>query len=743
MRCVLPAVEHRPRWARRLIGSGGSPTGKSTSPSLAGGLAPDHILERLKVLESLVQDLRAELELSRDASTTGASHTRSDDGPPAEPVEQAPQVPSNRRGDLSSRFWSGVDLELAEFRHETNQDEADEHERTTGELSPTIATMSTFGANHTHGIGRALLPTNIPASYSDDTSRLLPMVSQMPFLLDIYAERVHSIICIPHLPSLQALFRQHRTTTNPKLTADEDALIFATLYAAICSLDDEEVHASFNQPKAGLASNYRKGLEISLAKADFLANPSHELVQALLIFLTLARLQDSPKYLWMMTGIVIRMARFLRCHQDGSESKEVTPFQAEIQRRVWWNLCALDMRATEDQGTELTNPDGSFTTALPSNVDDADLWPEMEHTPPERSRLTNVSLLRLCSKVARCTQKMMAIGGAAAVDDHGQLIESVTQELDRDYFSVTDPSQHHAYLAAAGTMRIFLARLTLLAFLPALLSSPDANVSTEIRNKMLIAGIEIAELNHALNTEPSCQPWRWVYQTQQHWHAVVYLLIDICRRPWSATVERAWLALQSPWLLPARASSYRNPTVWVPLKKLMNRARSHREEELSRLRHDLEEARRLEREDQKHISVPSSSTTFPMYYNEEMFRKRWNQLLTSGTGENTDDSSASNAMSTTAAKTAQASGAADARNQRPATGFMAQGDSFQHSENSDGRHISSTEQSIGAGMDTSDLSNLDTFLGADITMNSLDDMEDVDFLNFDWNAWFSSANSGL
>ena len=615
-------------------------------------------------------------------------------------------------------FWSRVDDEISglsasETRHETTVNEEPlEEARPAGEL------------------GRSDFIYRRPEAYNNnEISNLLPMASQIPFLLEVYSERVHYVTGVPHMPTLRKIPRLRSRKDAQTISADEDALVFSVFYTAICSLDDEEVTTSFNLPKSKLAADYRKGMEMSLAKADFLSNPSDNIVQALLIFLTLARLHESTRYLWMMTGIVIRMARFLRFHEDGMSSKNVSPFTAEMQRRIWWNLCALDLRSTEDQGTELAIPRGSFSTRIPSNIHDTDMWPDMEHAPTELKTLTGTSLLRLCSKVTRGTQDMIAAGHTATIQEQIGLLDRLTQELDQAYFSVTNQSQHHAYLAAAGTMRVFLGRLTLLAFLPALFSSPNAEVSTEIRNKLLVAAIEIAELNHGLNTHPDCQLWRWVYQTQQHWHAVVFLLIEMCRRPWSAMVERAWLALQSPWLLPARAVSYKNPTIWVPLKKLMATAKSNRDNELDRLRSDPEAARALERADREQMPISSSSVTFPMYYNEEMFYRRWRDTIDRQTATN---DRAGGTSSTTAARwntAASSQGGQRVQQSQDAAYFSANDCSIP------------SQSGLGTAMDTADFGNLDSFLGDDLEMGDLDFMDDRDFLDFDWNGWLASANN--
>ncbi|KAF9630274.1 hypothetical protein BFW01_g455 [Lasiodiplodia theobromae] len=45
----------------------------------------------------------------------------------------------------------------------------------------------------------------------------------------------------------------------------------------------------------------------------------------------------------------------------------------ELRRRVWYQLCCLDWRASEGKGIEPYIVDNDFTTLLPRNVDDEDL----------------------------------------------------------------------------------------------------------------------------------------------------------------------------------------------------------------------------------------------------------------------------------------------------------------------------------------------------------------------------------
>ncbi len=386
---------------------------------------------------------------------------------------------------------------------------------------------------------------------------------------------------------------------------------------------------NFGSSKTDLNLKYRLGLEHALAKADFLNAPDIVLVQAFALFLCLVRRHDSPRFVWMMTGLVIRMAQYLGLQRDGAHLEHLTPFEIEMRRKVWWALCMLDLRASEDQGTDLTITSGSFDTKIPLNIDDVDINPESKQMPAERDGLTDMLFARINFETGDIMRQMMAPGvrdDVAGLENQSHLLDQLRQKFEKGYLQYTTKPGNIAYWVAGTIARLVTAKMTLIIFLPVLFSSPSEHVTDEIRTKLLISAIEVAEYNHALNAEQACRQWRWIYQTYTHWHAIVYLMIEISRRPWSPIVERAWVALHSSWLIPAHTPMDKNLRIWVPLRKLMNKARKHRNAELNRLRADPQVAARLEMEDQK-LPLPSSSGPFPTGSSIDIFRERWRQLV--------------------------------------------------------------------------------------------------------------------
>lgn len=457
-----------------------------------------------------------------------------------------------------------------------------------------------------------------------------PLPSQVPFLLTVYSDNVGLFAQIVHMPAVSKLVSDTRAG-GTALTAPNEALLFAIYYAACTSMEEEDVMTNFGRAKAELSLQFRLGFEYALAKADFLNEPNVVLVQALVIFLCLARRHDSPRYVWMMTGLAIRMGQALGLQRDGSHFAHLSPYEIEVRRRVWWSLCMLDSRASEDQGTDVTI--GSFDTKMPANINDGDIEPGSPEAPVAREGITDMTFAIVWIESDQVMRQMISLGpkedGSPDLEQQNRLLEELYGKYEKNYFRyVTDPNDIKLWVGLT-IARLVMAKMSLFIHHPVLFSSPSETFSIEVRTKLLVNAIEVAEYNHALNAEEACRHWRWVYQTYTHWPAIVYLLIEIARRPWGPIIERAWMALHSPWLIPKTnpTAPGHNVQFWVPLHKLMVRARRHRAAELARLGEDPTAARELEAKDRESPQPGSSGSYSPGADVVGLYRERWRRLI--------------------------------------------------------------------------------------------------------------------
>ena len=68
-----------------------------------------------------------------------------------------------------------------------------------------------------------------------------PLPSQIPFLLDVFSENVNSLVQIVHMPTITKMFRDLRGSGMTRCTPANQALMFSIYYAAITSMEDDDV----------------------------------------------------------------------------------------------------------------------------------------------------------------------------------------------------------------------------------------------------------------------------------------------------------------------------------------------------------------------------------------------------------------------------------------------------------------------------------------------------------------------
>jgi hypothetical protein len=113
-----------------------------------------------------------------------------------------------------------------------------------------------------------------------------------------------------------------------------------------------------------------------------------------------------------------------------------------------------------------------------------------------------------------------------------------------------------------------------------------ASLPQETKDKLFITSLENLEYSILLETEARTMKWGWLFRTYIQWHAIAFLLSELCIRTRGEAVERAWRALESSssqWWLPLSDADYRKGKqgcLWKPLRKLMQKARMAREREI-------------------------------------------------------------------------------------------------------------------------------------------------------------------
>lgn len=74
-----------------------------------------------------------------------------------------------------------------------------------------------------------------------DLRDLRPLPSQIPFLLSVYSENVQVFFHILHMPTVTKIVHDMRDSNAASLTPANEALLFSIYYAAVTSMEEDDV----------------------------------------------------------------------------------------------------------------------------------------------------------------------------------------------------------------------------------------------------------------------------------------------------------------------------------------------------------------------------------------------------------------------------------------------------------------------------------------------------------------------
>lgn len=179
---------------------------------------------------------------------------------------------------------------------------------------------------------------------------------------DLFKENVDPLVKVLHIPTFEPTFFD--AITHPeKIPKGLESLMFAIYYGAVTSVTPQECQEQWAESRSSLLQKYRFALEQALARANFLYCDETVILQAFVTFLILLRRNDDARKIWTLTGLVVRIAQTLGVHRDGSHFG-LSPFEIEMRRRLWWQVCILDARASEDHGCDPTIIEAQFDTKM-------------------------------------------------------------------------------------------------------------------------------------------------------------------------------------------------------------------------------------------------------------------------------------------------------------------------------------------------------------------------------------------
>ena len=296
------------------------------------------------------------------------------------------------------------------------------------------------------------------------------------------------------------------------------------------------------------------------------------------------RRHDDTRFVWTLTGLAIRIAQSLGLHRDGT-TFNLSPYEVELRRRLWWHVCVIDMRASEDHGSNPSIAETSFDTQMPLNINDEDLSPDMEKAPVPRVGGTEMTFCLVRFEVSRTTRKFLELPGeptqpdeaAAVVRLKEKWIEECRVTLEENYLKHCDTADPLSWVSAT-VVRLIMAKMWLMLHHPFQHHDDGSELPVEIRNRLFESSIEVIEYARLLEIAHATQQWGWLFRTYVQWHPIAFILSELCMRTEGDNVDRAWNAVNgvfNDW--GEQVTRAHKGMLWRPMNKLMAKAQRARE----------------------------------------------------------------------------------------------------------------------------------------------------------------------
>ena len=180
-------------------------------------------MARIRFLENVIQEMRGEVPNQKEENAQDKK-------------KKFGRLVDNRNRYIGNDFWSSISDELGS----TKLDPSTEMSTTTyydtssdDDYSPSSAwsqpSSESFLFNHHN-----LLDRNMNSK---------PLPSQIPFLLEVFSSNVNVVCQVVHLPSISRLVRRNG---GDELSSANEALMYSIYYAAIVSMEEDEVCIHFH-----------------------------------------------------------------------------------------------------------------------------------------------------------------------------------------------------------------------------------------------------------------------------------------------------------------------------------------------------------------------------------------------------------------------------------------------------------------------------------------------------------------
>lgn len=361
-----------------------------------------------------------------------------------------------------------------------------------------------------------------------------PTHTEAMFLWQTHIENVEPLCRILHIPTVSQTVSSISRSPSTATRSDE-CLLFSIYHFAVFSMTDTDCHSHLHCARTTLLQNYSFAARQALLNASFLKTTSLTILQSLILFLMASRPTYDPHTFWIFTGVAVRIAQRIGLHRDG-DGMDISPFEVEMRRRLFYQLLPLDGIASQMAGTGIniiTEP--TWNTKPASNLNDDQIWPEMDANQPppvEKEGATGMifCLARVCiGKYFSKTVVKFDLDPAALRNEDAtaeRMINDAEREVEEKYLRYCDiinPLHFLTLLSARSAITAMRLRVNLTKV-------KNNTISGAEQRELLQFAFKILDTDTAAYTNVSLKRYMWhirPFFAWGTWDSLIFLLTSL------------------------------------------------------------------------------------------------------------------------------------------------------------------------------------------------------------------------
>ncbi|KAL4878227.1 fungal-specific transcription factor domain-containing protein [Aspergillus karnatakaensis] len=317
---------------------------------------------------------------------------------------------------------------------------------------------------------------------------MLPPRNIADELLNLYISTFETTYRILHLPSF---LREYETYWTAPGSADTvfTAKLLSLMAAASCFINSATT-VNGKDTLHDVAVGWILGVQSWIGSLFVSATAKFDILQIqCLLMIARQALAVDGDVVWISSGSLIHSATAIGMHRDPARFAKMTPFWAEMRRRLWATILELDLQASVDMGVAPSIDLDQYDCDLPSNCDDADLTEDMLEAPlgKDGAILTQCSFQTMLAHSLpirlRIAKAVNSLKFKLSYDDALNLSEDLVRRMNEALVPFPAPASNTSPSFARSFMMFLMQRSLLILHRPFSLSislSPKYSYSRKV-----------------------------------------------------------------------------------------------------------------------------------------------------------------------------------------------------------------------------------------------------------------------